>query len=145
MKHLIQFIDLDDLLDEGELDGFFRIATLMDIDEGGYDRLSYVTVRQIQGDNVHSWSYMIGKTDYGDPENMMSDQLDELAELSRQMEEEIGIYISRAWPVRTGIIDIGTRTLMFGVWRWWEEQHQDQESEEKKHTVHDLPSGTEAG
>ena len=130
MKHLIQFVDLDDLLDEGDPEGVFRIASLMDIDENG-DRLSYITVRQIQEDNVLSWSYIVGKTDYTDQENMMSNQLDELAELSRQMEEEINIYASRFDPVRQGIIDIGTRTLMFGVWRWWEEQHHNQESEEE--------------
>lgn len=133
MKHLIQFIDLNDLLDEGDPQDIYRIAALMQTDETGYDRTAYITVRQIQKDNVLSWSYMVGKTDYKQPGDTMPAQLDELAELTRQLEEEISVYISQevSGSCRTGIIDIEDREIMFGVWSWWEEQNYNQDSEEE--------------
>lgn len=135
MKHLIQFVDLDELLDDAIVGDVLRIASLMDQEENDY--IAYVTVRQIQRDNVLSWAYVVGKTAFFYGEDN-AEQMDELAETSRQMEEKINAYITDALGliVSPGIIDIEDREVMFGVWRWWEEQNYNQDSEEEREESH---------
>lgn len=154
MTHLIHFIDLDEMIPELWDNTPVRVCTLTDRQQperGPVQHMTYIAVRQVQDPayppaTIVSWAWLVGQAETYMGEQVGDVSIDEVAEVARAMEQDVVTHLN-GWSqhtpteeepnfrptlkVRTGVIDLAGRDVMFGVWRKWEEDNYNQEVAEK--------------